>query len=216
MKDMRVDWDSVVSTANRKVVLCYDRGEKQSWLWFIKGIIERDQTYQYPEMADRSEFLLLRDSLLGTSMVINFYCTNQWSWLNKMRGIIYDEVIVSRQALRRMEYPENLPSALSGCRLSGDISDSSLFLLTQNDERAMDTIAPVIGKTSRGAERSLSEDFDFPVSLFRRCMTNYFVNWKIPTREEFIFALTMEGISGSTDREKKAIEEAKFYLESQK
>jgi len=213
---MGVDWDSVVNSANRKIVLCYDRGEKQSWLWFIKGIIERDQTYQYPQMADRSEWLVLRDSLLGTSMVINFYCTNQWSWLDKVRGRIYDEVIVTRQALSKMEYPENLPSALSGCRLSGDISDSALFLLTQNDERAMDTTGSFIGKTSRGGERSASEDFDFPISLFRRRMVDYFVNWKKPTREEFIFALTMEGISGSTDREKKAIEEAKLYLESQK
>lgn len=60
---------------------------------------------------------------------------------------------------------------------------------------------------------SLSEEFDFPVTLFRRGMVPYFENMKRPKRDEFLMALMMEDVNGSTTREIAAIQAAQIYVE---
>lgn len=215
MKGTERDWDSILKNATRKVILCYDRSDKQDWMFSLGAAISRDKTY---ESEGRKHFdeILVRDTVLNVDFLINFYCTNQWSWAEKTRGLIYDEVLVTGRGFKRMEYPENLSEVMSRCKSSEYVPGMAMFLLTQNDERIRNGLGSDIALTSTGVGTnvgSLSDKFDFPVTLFRRAMLGYFEDFKNPTREEFLFALTMEAISGSTDREKKAIEEAQLYVE---
>ncbi|MEI9553646.1 hypothetical protein [Enterobacter hormaechei] len=213
MKGTERDWDSILKNATRKVILCYDRSDKQDWRFSLQGTLSRDKTY---ESVDRKHFdeIIVRDKVLNVDFLINFYCTNQWSWAEKTRGLVYDEVLVTGRGFERMEYPENLAEVMSRCKRSDYIPGMAMFLLTQNDERIRNGLGSDIALTSTGVGTnvgSLSDKFDFPVTLFRRTMLGYFEDFKNPTREEFLFALTMEGISGNTDREKKAIEEAQLH-----
>lgn len=215
MRETEKDWDSILKNATRKIILCYDRSDKQDWGFSLQGTLSRDKTY---ESVDRKHFdeIIVRDKVLNVDFLINFYCTNQWSWAEKTRGLVYDEVLVTGRGFERMEYPENLAEVMSRCKRSDYIPGMAMFLLTQNDERIRNGLGSDIALTSTGVGTnvgSLSDKFDFPVTLFRRTMLGYFEDFKNPTREEFLFALTMEGISGSTDREKKAIEEAQLYVE---
>lgn len=216
MKGTEKDWDLIAKNATRKIILCYDRSDKRDWLWALKRATARDQTYEY---LDRERFgeLLVRDMLLGVDFLINFYCTNQWSWADKTKGLIYDEVLVTGRGFKRMEYPENLSYVMSRCKRSDYFPGMAMFLLTQNDRQIKEGLGSDIALTSASVgtnEGSMSEEFDFPPGLFRRAMLGYFEDPKNPTREEFLFALMMESISGSTDREKKAIEEAHLYIQS--
>lgn len=213
MRETEKDWDSILKSATRKIILCYDRSDKQDWRFSLQGTLSRDKTY---ESVDRKHFdeIIVRDKVLNVDFLINFYCTNQWSWAEKTRGLIYDEVLVTGWGFERMEYPENLAEVMSRCKRSEYIPGMAMFLLTQNDERIRNGLGSDIAVTSTGVGTnvgSLSDKFDFPVTLFRRNMLGYFEDFKNPTWEEFLFALTMEGISGNTDREKKAIEEAQLH-----
>lgn len=215
MKETERDWDLILKTASRKVILCYDRTEKQEWVFSLGAALSRDKTY---ESVGRKHFdeIIVRDTVLNVDFLINFYCTNQWSWADKTRCLIYDEVLVTRRGFERMEYPENLPEVLSRCRKTGSISEMSLYLLARNDQKISAKQGNDIAKTTAFDGENvgtMSEDFDFPSSLFRRSMMPYFEDFRSPTREEFLLALTMENISGSTAREKKAIEEAILYVE---
>lgn len=222
MKDMVRSWQEREKSAKVKILLCLDGWEVKSCLSALRGAVSRDESYT-PSVNDNrvNSSLVVHDSVFSLDFVVNAIPINQWSWIDKIRGFCYDEILVTADAASNGMYKEHIPGALQRKVCSKTVDSHALLFLAKNDQRVMNAIELDTvdwgTKDHRKPEIwSLSEDFDFPVSLFRRCMTNYFVNWKIPTREEFIFALTMEGISGSTDREKKAIEEAKFYLESQK
>lgn len=214
MKGTEKDWGLILKGATRKVVLCYDRGEAHVWLWAFKKATANDETYEYL-LRERFTELLVMDKLLNVNFLINFYCTNQWSWAERTKGLVYDEVLVTNRGFHRTEYPENFSEVMSRCERSDFLPGMAMFLLTQNDQRIREGLGSDIALTSTGAGTnvgSMSEDFDFPVSLFRRSMIGYFEDIERPTREEFLFALTMEGISGNTDREKKAIQEAQLHI----
>lgn len=215
MNEMEIDWDSIRKQAARKVVLCRDRSDKEDWLHALKQALARDKTYISRDRNSKYELLVI-DTLLKVSFLVDFYSTNQWSWAEKTRGLIYDEVLVTGRG-KRMEYPENLPNVINGRRRNGTVSEMSLYLLTQNDQRIATGLGNDIAQTTAfdgDIVGTMSEDFDFPVSLFRRGMASYFEDFRRPTREEFLFALMMENVSGSTSREKKAIEEANLYVQS--
>lgn len=222
MKDMVQDWKEREKAAKSKILLCLDGWEVKSCLSALRGAISRDYSYTPSPNDNRATSnLVVHDSIFSVDISIFAIPVNQWSWLDKIRGRTYDEILVTADAASNGMYKEHIPEAMQRKRCSKGVESHALLFLTKNDQRVMNTIA--LDNVDWGTEDhrkpeiwSLSEDFDFPVSLFRRCMTNYFVDWKKPTREEFIFALTMEGISGSTEREKKAIEEAKLHLESKK
>lgn len=216
MREMEIDWDSVLRRAKRKVLLCADRNDRDVWVNALSRAVARDESYVYRTRHSQYELLVV-DLALNVEFLVNVYNTNQWSWSERMRGLRYDEVLVTGRGMKRMEYPENLPEALSRRERNNTVSEMSLYLLTQNDKAIAESLGRDIGKTTAlDGENfgTMSEEFDFPVSLFRRSMMGYFEDYRRPTREEFLFALTMENISGSTAREKKAIEEALLYVQS--
>lgn len=216
MKGTERDWDSILKTATRKIILCYDRSDKQDWMFSLGAAISRDKTY---DSIGRKQFdeIVVRDTLLNVDYLIKFYCTNQWSWADKTRGLVYDEVLVTNRGLERMEYPENLEEVMYRCSTSEYVPGMAMFLLTQNDQKISSGLGSEIALTSTGVGingGSLSDNFDFPPTLLRRSMIPYFEDFRRPTCEEFLFALMMENIGGSTTREKKAIEEANLYVKN--
>lgn len=217
MKEMEIDWVSLRREATRKIVLCGDRNDCEYWLHGLSGTLARDNTYISRARGNRTELLVL-DKALNLLFLVEFISTNQWSWYEKMRGTRYDEVLITRRGMQRMQYPEQLAETLSRRERNGTVLEMSLYYLTQNDSQAVKKLGLETAQSTaldNGDDvGTMSEEFDFPVSLFRRSMMGYFEDYRRPTREEFLFALTMENISGSTAREKKAIEEALLYVQS--
>lgn len=177
----------------------------------LENALFRDSSYQYQSRAGWDN-LTVRDSLLDHGFVIMPVTVNQWTWPDKLKGIHYDEIIVSRLANREIEEPELLERAFAGCRKEGSVKDNGLYYLINNDPEIAGRWVDQIKQYS--ASCPAAEGFDFPPTMFRRCMTEYFEDWRNPTPEEFLLAITMEGLSGNTSREKEAIEEANLYVKN--
>lgn len=178
----------------------------------LKRALDRDSTYEYQDRKGHFE-LLVSDRALNVNFLVNTINVNQWSWSMKARGIIYDEVLMTGRAEMVMEYKEDLPAILRSARKTGNVSDNALFYLTQNDTQIRDGLGGELSGIDGRNDGSMSEYFDFPSTLFRRGMLQYFEAPECPTREEFLMALMMENVNGSTTREKAAIEAAQLHVE---
>lgn len=213
MSETEKDWDSILKSARRKILLCANKWDRDDWLNSLARALARDVSYDYKRRSSYFE-LLVDDQMLGVQFLVNTINVNQWSWPNKARGLIYDEVLITGRADRWMESREDLPSVLSAVRRTGHVGDNALFYLTQNDRQIREGLGRDLSGVVLKGDGSMSEDFDFPTSLFRRAMFQYFEVPTAPTREEFLMALMMESVNGSTPREKAAIEAAHLYVKS--
>lgn len=117
----------------------------------------------------------------------------------KSRGY-YSEIIATASGLEGLLKNELLGFVES--RLVHDEKDSRLFRILSGKRGKVYQLP-----YNEGC--SWVEYFDFPVSLYNKNMDSYFSDTEKPTPEEFIFAITMENISATTEKEKKAIEKAK-------
>lgn len=206
------DWDSILKVAKRKILLCADKWDRDDWLHALVRALARDETYAYQQRKAHFE-LLVDDLTLGAQFLVNTVNVNQWSWPNKVRGLLYDEILVTGRADKRMESREDLPAVLRGVRPTGGLGDHALFYLTQNDAQIAGGLGNDLWSHDGRSGGTMSEDFDFPMTLFRRSMLNYFEAPDKPTQEEFLMALMMENVNGSTAREKAAIEAAQLHVQ---
>lgn len=117
----------------------------------------------------------------------------------KSRGY-YSEIIATASGLEGLLINKLLGFVES--RLVQDEKDSRLFRLLSRQKGRVYQLP-----YNEGC--SWVEYLDFPVSLYNKNMDYYFTDPEKPTLEEFIFAITMENISATTEKEKKAIEKAK-------
>lgn len=206
------DWDSTLKVAKRKILLCADKWDRDDWLHALVRALARDETYQYQQRKARFE-LLVDDLTLGAKFLVNTINVNQWSWPDKARGLNYDEILVTGRANKSMESREDLPAILRATRPTGGLGDQALFYLTQNDAQIAGGLGNDLWHYDGRNVGTMSEDFDFPRTLFRRSMLNYFEVPERPTPEEFLMALMMENVNGSTAREKAAIEAAQLHVQ---
>lgn len=204
-------WRKLEANSKRKLILCASRTEKESWMYNLEKALFLDSSYVFQTRAAWDN-IAVKDLKLGHEFVIMPVTVNQWSWPNKLKGICYDEIILTRLASREIENPELIEGAFAGCRSEGSVKDNGLYYLINNDPRVASVLFDQVEAYS--AKTPAAKGFDFPPSLFRRCMTEYFEDWRNPTPEEFLFALTMEGVSGNTSREKEAIEAANLYVKN--
>lgn len=203
-----------------KVFLCADGFEKTSWGLHL-------QTKNREVGSERGLFLQVKhsnrnrvwvyDDILSHGYFVDIISVNQWTWKDKLRGSSINELVFSRGAIAMLERYDKefdnfgqIAKSFVKDQTGNILKDNSLFLMLNELD---DISRSCMHSNNLGNEVSLSKDFDFPISLFRRCMTQYFGDVFNPTPEEFIFALTMEGISGNTEWEKASIEKAKLYIE---
>lgn len=216
MKETEMGWESLTERAKHKIILCEDRDDGRDWMWNLFSAFQRDDTYAFNHRALNYEVQVL-DKILGIPYVIKVISVNQWSWSNKVRGLDYDEVILTAKAGWNMEYPEDLSSVFAGCRVASGVSAMALLLLTNNDTMARRKLRAEVAESSAEVivgNQNLAADFYFPLSLLRRGMFQYFEDQAAPTREEFLMALMMEDVSGTTEKEREAIEAARLYVQN--
>lgn len=182
-----------------------------AWMYAIRAALARDESYVFRSRAAWDN-VAVKDLKLKHEFVIMPVSVNQWTWPEKIKAVSYDEVILTRAAREIVEDIEALDTAFSKCRSAGSVKDNGLYYLLNNDREIADRLRGDVDKYS--AKVPAAGGFDFPPTLFRRCMTEYFEDWRNPTPEEFLFALTMEGVSGNTSREKEAIEAANLYVQN--
>lgn len=213
MKDTMtaIDWHELEFNSNRKLILCSSRSEMNDLMYRIRAALARDGSYVFRARAAWDN-IAVKDHKLDHEFVIMPVSVNQWSWPDKIKGVAYDEVVLTREACAKVEDLQLIDTAFSRARETGSVKDNGLYYLINNDAEISSRLLEVIEKYS--AKVPAAKGFDFPPSLFRRCMTEYFEDWRNPTPEEFLFALTMEGVSGNTSREKEAIEAANLYVKN--
>lgn len=126
-------------------------------------------------------------------------CFSAFNFSNRIRNCRYDEALSSHL----IQDPELLSVIES--RREGDGLVSDLFRLTSG-----------AGLRQLPYNEGISwvPDFDFPPGLYRPGMEDCFADPCRPTQEEFIMAITLEGINGTTEKEISAIKNAQIYVES--
>ena len=147
--------------------------------------------------------------------------------IDKVFGVAYETNIISEQGrsdwdflLRGQEVSEVLmtkriyddPDARA--RMVAAVRHSST--MSVYEQAAMQMILGKLGLECISPVpiiKSLSPDFDFPFSMFRYGMWDHFVDPLKPTAEEFLFAMMLEGVHGSTPEEKAAIRNAQILVE---
>lgn len=208
----------MAKTATRKVLLCSDKWERDYFIDRLRYAASRDDTYSFRERGSSYE-LLVHDWALGTSFLVNTVSTNQWSWPQHLLGLKYDEVHLSDAGYRVMEDRTDLHHVVQRRNMPGKnpLHCNALLFMMLNDSKAEATMGNKLLDIEHfgRAQPSLARTFDLPPTLFRRRMLPYFEDLENPTRDEFLFAVTLEGVSASTTREKAAIEATELHVEGE-
>lgn len=212
MKETEKNWHEISKHCIKKLILCWDTFERKSVIERLCDVLSKDGSYKF-RRVDHSYEIIVQDLILKEDFRIDAVSTNQWSWLDRVNGLEFNEVVATKAGWGNMEDKEKFPALLSRKRKSKTIlSANSLSFLLRNKGNVLKEMHGFGDLWETGG--SMSPDFDFPPSLFTRGMMSYFENITKPTPEEFLMALMMEGVSGSTEREKKAIEAAQLHVES--
>ena len=122
---------------------------------------------------------------------------------NRTAGIEIDEIICTEAANRMIVEDDDLKIIIA-TRLRSSGKGSVVFRILQG--------LGLFLQLPYNKGNSWVKDFNFPPSLYRWGMENYFEDPCNPTREEFLLATTSEGIHATTEEEKQAIKEAEIYI----
>lgn len=155
----------------------------------------------------RDQSLLVHDGFFDVDYKVVFLNSAMWSCPEFIRGRYFSEILYVPRA-NLTKYAGGLIEELKyrTVKPTGEVPrDRCLSLYFKG---AYESVDPVWNQE----ETSLSSKFCFPASLFRREMLQYFENISDPTIEEFLMALSMEGVSGKTPYEKEAILSAEKTL----
>lgn len=198
--------------------MCSDRWERDYFIDRLRNAAWRDDTYSFKGRDSHYE-ILVHDWTLGTSFLVNTVSTNQWSWPQRVQGLKYDEVHLTDAGYRVMEDRNELHRVVQLRNMPGKnpLHCNALLFMMLNDAKVEDTLGKRLLDIEHfgRAQPSLARTFDLPPTLFRRRMLPYFENLEMPTRDEFLFAVTLEGVSASTTREKAAIEATELHVEGE-
>lgn len=85
MSETEKNWDSILKSASRKILLCADKWDRDDWMNSLKRALDRDSTYEYQDRKGHFE-LLVSDRVLNVNFLVNTINVNQWSWSMKARG----------------------------------------------------------------------------------------------------------------------------------
>lgn len=143
-----------------------------------------------------------------TVVEVNFESVGSSHWKTFWRGTKIQEVVVTPRAKTMVE-AEDVDRILDHIPFKDTAEDTVLYHLLKGYG-----VSPPLRRSPTGC-MSMSPDFDFPWSLWTPDMSQYIEDTLNPTREEFLFALMMENISGNTETEREAIQAAQLHVEGQ-
>lgn len=134
-------------------------------------------------------------------------CKYDFNFANKLRGIRggrYSEAIATENGLRLLTQDRESLRLVES--LIENRHESELFRLVSDGN---------FRQLPYNEGSSWARDFEFPASLYRLGMEEYFLDPAKPTREEFLLAITAEGINGISEKEISAIKAAQIHVKDQ-
>ena len=138
---------------------------------------------------------------------VNIYFASYFSdsWKHFARGREFDEVYIFN-GKRSIDNDEEglLQSRLRDEKSPFPVRNFLYYSLANEDGQSF---------SSGGRPDSLSDKFEFPVTMYRLGMEEHWEDPENPTPEEYLVSLMMEGVHATTDEEKASIEKAKVYVE---
>lgn len=144
-----------------------------------------------------------------TEVIVTSNISNYWVNIPKEKDIVR-EIVCTKQSIEGINKIGKLDLFNNYTNKVSLTEDPLVDDLIQMMLRGHDIVCPEGRETTKNF--SISQRFNFPVSLYREEMEEYFLDSNDPKIEEFLLALMMENISGNTEEEKKAIEEAHIYV----
>lgn len=193
-----------------KVLICWNTIERGHIIPRLKKSLE-DIGYE-AERAYGGYDLKVFDYQGGKEITISSICTSQWSFWNHLRGKHFDEMIVTRLGLKAINDKHTLEGIIKN-NVKKEGKDSFLIRIALNSSKfgrglLEDIEEGVSSKYKDHTGHSLFENINFPVSLYRKGMDQYFEDPEAPTHGEFLMALALEGVNASTQIEEEAVQEA--------
>lgn len=131
-------------------------------------------------------------------------CKYEFNFANKLRGRRYSEAIATENGLRLLTQDRESLRLVE--RLIENRHESELFRLVSDGN---------FRQLPYNEGISWARDFEFPASLYRLGMEEYFLDPAKPTREEFLLAITAEGVNGISEKEISAIKAAQIHVKDQ-
>ncbi|QYC52461.1 hypothetical protein [Salmonella phage SSBI34] len=204
--DSELNWESIKDQASLKYIVCRDSTERKNILWELSSVFDKEIGIKF-RMNGPSYSVRVHDTLFNKAYEIQTISTISHCWYSRLRGLEISEVLATTRSLKDLNDTEEIDILRGRIRAEGcDVFEKNLLSFTlRGRSRFLEEVSP--------DSRSLTDSFNFPISLFRRGMVEYFEDPFNPTREEFLFAVMMEGIGGKTSEEIRAINDAKVYIE---
>lgn len=208
MKEL--DWHNASLRAIKKFIVVTDADERRKLNWRIQDILHNTKPEQIAYKLKGSSYSF---EVYDKVFDVFYQCTilsarGRRDWDDQIRGMYLSEVLLSPEMAADKDVIDRIMPRLHIDESKFSVYERAAMQMTLG-KLNLEYTSPVPVLTS------LSKDFNFPLSLFRRNMLDHFMDKMNPTREEFLFALMMEGVHGSTDDEKAAIHEAKVYIQGQ-
>ena len=191
-----------------KMLICWNSLERGRLITEIKRSVI-DFGYEILEDVRAGGYSVeFYDHSSETKFIIRTVSSCQWSFWNHLRGKIFDEMIITRNAYKSISDKAEIIDLFKRINKEGYGKDRYLMRILLSRRNLLSEIEEGLPDEVRDCHGSIYRSVNFPVSFYRRGMEEYFQDPNAPTHEEFLMALALEGISASTESEEKAVEEA--------
>lgn len=200
---------------SKKLVICWNTLERGDFIAKLKHTANKLGFGSYQK--DRSGYdINLFNERSKLNMHIQTISSAQWSFWQKVRGMCFDEIIISGYSFKSVSDKASLKELLYLKKQKGNpIFDNALrvFINSSRSEFFKDFDSNVPLEFKNNVDNSLFSNINFPMSLYRFGMEEYFENPVAPTHGEFLMALALEGVHASTESEEAAVKEATIHSE---
>lgn len=190
-----------------KMLICWNTLERGRLIMAIKRSAI-DFGYEVLEDRPGSYSVEFYDHSSETKFIIKTVSASQWSFWNHLRGKNFNEMIITRMAYKSISEKFEIIRLFDRMDKNTYGKDRYLMRILLSRRNVLGEIEEGLPDEVRDCHGSIYESVNFPVSLYRKGMEEYFQDPNAPTHEEFLMALALEGISASTESEEKAVEEA--------
>lgn len=205
-----VDWFKVPEDQKKKKFIIVKDGDERRRVMNLveRRLSETKEDHISFMMRGMSYAFRVIDKVFGVAyetVIISAQGRNDWDYL--LRGQEVSEVLMTKRIYDDPDARARMVAALRHSSTMSVYEQAAMQMIL--GKLGLECISPV------PIIKSLSPDFDFPLSMFRYGMWDHFVDPLKPTAEEFLFAMMLEGVHGNTPEEKAAIRNAQILVERQ-